>query len=74
MLAASMASEHFVNLELHGMDFLDRGDGLEALVPYQADIKVPLARKLDALTAALDRLRKSGFGFIRLDEAAAAVP
>lgn len=72
-LAASVATERFVNLELHGMDFLDRNDGLEALVPYQTDVKVPLARKLDALAAALDRLRESGFGFERLDEAAAAV-
>ncbi len=71
-LAASVANERFVNLELHGMDFLDRHDGLEALVPHQVDLKVPLARKLDSLAAALARLRKSGFGFERLDEAAAA--
>jgi peptidoglycan-N-acetylglucosamine deacetylase len=73
-LASSVASERFVNLELHAMDFLETADGLQALAPYQPDVRIPVSRKLDALTAAVDRLRERGFGFVRLDEAAATVP
>jgi hypothetical protein len=52
---------------------LDRHDGLEALVPYQVDVRVPLARKLDALGAAVALLRARGYTFVTLEEAASAV-
>ncbi len=73
LLAAQCAGEPLVNLELHGIDVLDRHDGLEALVPYQVDVRVPLARKLDALGAAVALLRARGYTFVTLEEAASAV-
>ena len=46
-----------MNLELHGIDVLDDADGLEALRPHQPDVRVPHARKLEALLAATEELR-----------------
>ncbi|MBI4700802.1 MAG: polysaccharide deacetylase family protein [Deltaproteobacteria bacterium] len=60
-----------VNLELHGLDFLDRSDGLEELAPYQPDVRIPLARKLASLRAALAELGTAGYRFVTLPEAAA---
>lgn len=59
-----------VNLELHGIDVLDAGDGLEVLRPYQQDVRVPKERKLEALGAAVDVLRRAGYTFVSLREAA----
>ncbi|MBL9109131.1 MAG: polysaccharide deacetylase family protein [Myxococcales bacterium] len=73
LLAAQCAGEPLVNLELHGIDVLDRHDGLEALVPYQVDVRVPLSRKLDSLGAAIALLRGRGYTFVTLEEAASAV-
>jgi hypothetical protein len=61
-----------VNLELHGIDVLDASDGLERLVPFQHDVRIPYHRKLSALTAAVETLREAGHRFVRLDEAARA--
>lgn len=69
VLARACADEPLVNLELHGIDFLDASDGLEHLVPYQSELRVPLARRLDALAAVVDELRRHGASFVRLDEA-----
>jgi peptidoglycan/xylan/chitin deacetylase (PgdA/CDA1 family) len=69
-LAWACAGERLVNLELHGMDFLDRSDGLEALAPYQPELRVPLARRLDALSAFVEETARRGARFVRLDEAA----
>ncbi|WP_437971008.1 polysaccharide deacetylase family protein [Sorangium sp. So ce260] len=70
LLARACAGEALVNLELHGMDFLDRGDGLEALAPYQPELRVPLGRRLEALGAFVEEVARGGAGFVRLDEAA----
>lgn len=64
------AGEELVNIELHGMDVLDVGDGLEALAPHQPELRTPLARRLDALSAIVVALAAEGFSFVRLDEAA----
>lgn len=64
----------FVNLELHGIDVLDRNDGLEALAPYQFDVRIPLAQKLGILSGVVTQLQAAGYSFCRLDEAAARVP
>lgn len=61
-----------VNLELHGIDVLDAEDGLEALRPYQPDVRVSKKRKLEALNAAIDVLRGAGYAFVTLREAAEA--
>lgn len=70
VLARACADEPLVNIELHGIDFLDASDGIEHLVPYQSELRVPLARRLDALSAVVDELRRKGASFVRLDEAA----
>lgn len=70
LLARMCAGEAFVNVELHGMDVLDVSDGLEALQPFQPELRSPLARRLDALSAVVEVLRGAGFAFVRLDEAA----
>jgi hypothetical protein len=71
-LARMCIGEPLVNLELHGIDFLDADDGLEALRKHQPDLRVPKDRKLDSLTAAVLELRAAGYSFVRLREAAEA--
>jgi len=73
LLAKMCVGEPLVNLELHGIDVLDEADGLAALTKHQPDVRVPHARKLEALAAAVDVLAKAGYSFVRLDEAAAQV-
>lgn len=63
----------FVNLELHGIDVLDRHDGLEALAPYQFDVRILVAKKLEVLSGVVTQLRAAGYSFVRLDEAAPRV-
>lgn len=62
----------FVNLELHGVDFLEAGDVPKELLAVQPDLRVPLTRKLEALGAALETLRSLGYSAVRLNEAARA--
>lgn len=64
--------EH-VNLELHGIDVLDAEDGLEELSPHQPDVRVPRARKLAALTAAVAVLQSAGYRFVTMRALAASV-
>ncbi|WP_437282048.1 hypothetical protein WME90_16245 [Sorangium sp. So ce375] len=68
-LARACADEVLVNLELDGMDFLDRGDGLRALAPHQPELRVALGRRIEALggvrggdPAARGALRAGGRG------------
>ncbi|AUX22330.1 polysaccharide deacetylase [Sorangium cellulosum] len=68
-LARACAGEAFVNLELHGMDFLDRADGIEMLAPYQPELRVPLDRRLEALGAFVEEAARGGARFVRLEEA-----
>ncbi len=72
LLAEVCRSEPLVNLELHGIDFLDESDGLAHLVPHQHELRFPLARRLDALSAALSVFTKRGARFVTLEEAATA--
>jgi hypothetical protein len=62
--------ESLINLELHGIDLLDHTVGLQGLIAHQPDIRVPWEEKLAILTDTVVRLRKAGYGFVRLDEAA----
>jgi hypothetical protein len=61
-----------INLELHGIDVLDASDGLEALRPYQQDVRVKKDDKMAALHATFETLRKAGYAFVTLREAAKA--
>ncbi|MBL0197287.1 MAG: polysaccharide deacetylase family protein [Myxococcales bacterium] len=72
-LVGACVSEPLVNLELHGIDLLDAADGLEALSPHQPDVRVPLARKRASLRSAVDVLRRAGYTFVTLEEAAEAL-
>jgi peptidoglycan/xylan/chitin deacetylase (PgdA/CDA1 family) len=69
-LARACAGEPLVNMELHGIDVLDASDGLEVLRPHQPDVRVPRARKVDALRAAVEELRAAGHVFVTLADAA----
>lgn len=69
-LANMCAGEPLVNLELHGIDLLAAGDGLDELAPHQPDVRVPLVRKRDALAAVIETLRAAGHAFVTLREAA----
>lgn len=69
-LARACVGEALVNLELHAIDFLDASEGLQALAPYQPELRVPLGERMAALDAALDVLAEGGHAFVRLDEAA----
>jgi peptidoglycan/xylan/chitin deacetylase (PgdA/CDA1 family) len=69
-LARMVIGEPLVNLELHGIDVLDERDGLAPLAAHQRDLKIPVARKLETLTAVVETLRDAGYSFVRLDEAA----
>jgi hypothetical protein len=72
LLTRTVLGETFVNLELHGIDFLGADDGLGELGTHQPDAKLPLTRKLAALTAAVELLREKGASFALLGEAADA--
>jgi peptidoglycan-N-acetylglucosamine deacetylase len=72
LLTRTVLAEPLVNLELHALDFLGADDGLEDLVKHQPDARVPFVRKIAALSAVVELLRQTGFGFVRLDEAARA--
>jgi peptidoglycan-N-acetylglucosamine deacetylase len=69
-VARACAGEPLVSLELHGIDFLDRTDGLDALVGHQPELAVGLERRLAALGAFVEELARSGARFVRVDEAA----
>lgn len=62
-----------VNLELHGIDFLDERDGLMALRQHQADVRVPWVSKRSKIEAALGALREHGFAFVTMHELASRV-
>ena len=73
VLTRTLMGEPFVNLELHGIDFLGADDGLEPLFEHQPDAKLPFSRKLAALSGVVELLKQMGYGFVRLDEAARAI-
>jgi peptidoglycan/xylan/chitin deacetylase (PgdA/CDA1 family) len=70
LLALGVAGEPFINLELHGIDLLDEQDGLQDLSKHQHDLKIPWAKKLAAIDAAISALRKKGYTCVRMDELA----
>jgi peptidoglycan/xylan/chitin deacetylase (PgdA/CDA1 family) len=71
-LARGVVGEPLVNLELHGIDVLDSGDGLSGLSKHQPDVNVPHKRKLETLTGVLCTLEDAGYKFVTLADAARA--
>lgn len=69
-LAKMCVGDPLVNLELHGIDVLDAADGLEALEPYQFDVKIPKRSKLDSLVSVVAALKQAGYRFVTMKEAA----
>jgi peptidoglycan-N-acetylglucosamine deacetylase len=70
LLSRSLIGAPLVNLELHGLDFLEARDVPAELLAVQPDLRVPFARKLETFAAVLELLRKHGYATLRLDEAA----
>jgi peptidoglycan-N-acetylglucosamine deacetylase len=71
LLTTLVAGRKLVNLVLHGMDLADaREDGLEALVAHQPDLRRSAKQKQAALASAVRELRRRGFRFVTLAEAA----
>jgi peptidoglycan-N-acetylglucosamine deacetylase len=71
-LVRGAARSPFVNLELHGIDFLDERDGLAEVARFQIDLRVPAGRKLARFDRAIAALRAAGGRFVRLREVASA--
>jgi peptidoglycan-N-acetylglucosamine deacetylase len=69
-MASGLVGQELINLELHGVDLLDERDGLMDLAPHQVDLRLSLARKQSVLLEVIDVLRRAGYAFVRLDEAA----
>jgi hypothetical protein len=74
LLLDQLRARRFFNFELHGLDLLDaEADGIPGeLVARQPDLRVPLADKLRAFAATLDRLRLD-YDFLTLRDVAALV-
>jgi peptidoglycan/xylan/chitin deacetylase (PgdA/CDA1 family) len=70
-LVAAALRTPFFNFELHGIDLCDAdADGIPpALIAKQPDLRIPLARKLEALDATLREARAAGATFCTLEEA-----
>ncbi len=69
-LTRGVVGEPLVNLELHGLDVLDAQDGLEELARTQRDLVITRDRKEKTLGAVVEQLRREGYSFVTLDEAA----
>ncbi len=72
-LTRMVVGEPVVNLELHGMDVLDAGDGLDALRGHQPDVRVEQAHKVRILGSVFELLRSEGYRFVTLEDAARQV-
>lgn len=71
LLARACAGSPLVNLELHGMDFLEAADvAPHPLSAVQPELRAPLPLRLDRLGAFVEELRARGFAFTTLAEAA----
>jgi hypothetical protein len=72
LLCRMIEGRELINLELHGIDAADADqDGLTSLRDAQLDLRKSAAKKLDILSATLERLSRAGYSFVTLAEAAA---
>jgi peptidoglycan/xylan/chitin deacetylase (PgdA/CDA1 family) len=74
-LGRRCASEPLVNVELHGLDFVDASDapGLDVLAKHQPELRRHVDRRILAVAELVRELRANGYAFVRLDEAARSV-
>jgi peptidoglycan/xylan/chitin deacetylase (PgdA/CDA1 family) len=72
MLARACIGEPLINLELHGIDVLDKHDGLEGLVKHQPDVNVAREQKVGRLRAVIAEVASAGYTFVTLRDAALA--
>lgn len=71
LLCRLIEGRELINLELHGIDASDADeDELTSLRAAQIDLRKPAAEKLEILAAALEHLRRAGYSFVTLAEAA----
>jgi peptidoglycan/xylan/chitin deacetylase (PgdA/CDA1 family) len=71
LLTRAIIGRPLVSLELHGIDLADAdADELGFLAPHQPDLRRPLRAKEAALRAAIAILRKAGYRFVTLRDAA----
>lgn len=62
-----------VNLELHGIDLVDAdADGIAHLKPMQPDLRKSLEHKRHCIWTAIEELKRAGYQFCTLQEAAQA--
>lgn len=74
LLTQAIVGRPLVNLELHGIDLADADeDGLAFLAPHQPDLRRTARAKEAALRAAIGALRREGYRFVTLAEAAEQV-
>jgi peptidoglycan/xylan/chitin deacetylase (PgdA/CDA1 family) len=74
LLAKQAAKLPFVNLELHGIDFIDAdGDGVGYLKPHQPDVRIPLTKRRRALECAVKTLLDGGLEPVTLRQAATRI-
>jgi peptidoglycan/xylan/chitin deacetylase (PgdA/CDA1 family) len=69
-LTQDVLGEPLVNLQLSALDLLDAEDGLGTFASRALRLRVPKERKLEALSVAVEALKKAGYAFVRLGEAA----
>jgi hypothetical protein len=70
LLTRALVGVPFVNLELHGIDFLEASEVPAPLRAVQPDLRIPLTRKLRVFETVLNTLRSQRYSAVRLDEAA----
>jgi hypothetical protein len=69
-LARGCVGRPLVSFGLHGLDFLDAGDGLDDVARVQPDLRVPVEEKRRRLAKVVTTLRQAGYRFERLSNAA----
>jgi hypothetical protein len=71
LLARAAAKQSFINLELHGIDFIDaQGDGLGYLRNLQPELRISLVRRRATLKRVVSTLLSSGMEPVTLANAA----
>ncbi|HET9956032.1 MAG TPA: polysaccharide deacetylase family protein [Polyangiaceae bacterium] len=70
LLTELVIGEPFINLELHGIDWLGDGDPLAPLRGFQPDVRIEHQRKRAIFGGVIARMRAAGYRFVTLSDAA----